>query len=258
MRNMGLNNRLMSKLSNRFSGRFSDGFHRTVRVAALLTILALILGACTIKPDSTVEDPLTDQTIQLPFDATATPAPTPTSAVITRAPTAAPSPAATPTPAPTVQPAPNGNYQDWNDETGLVIGTASPTAVYTPTPEPAVSAAPNTYTTLRQGMKSDEVADMQRALSQLGYYNGSIDGSFGAGTRNAVTAFQRANGLADDGIAGSKTLSLLYSGTAASGTQQAYVPPIVTAKPSTPTPKPTAAPKSTATPVAGPSTYRYL
>ena len=45
---------------------------------------------------------------------------------------------------------------------------------------------------------------MQELLSK----NGSslkIDGIFGSGTRNAVKAFQKANGLTVDGICGPKT-----------------------------------------------------
>ena len=44
---------------------------------------------------------------------------------------------------------------------------------------------------LRQGSKGDEVKQMQRRLKQWGYYNGSIDGVFGAGTKKAVIAFQK-------------------------------------------------------------------
>jgi peptidoglycan hydrolase-like protein with peptidoglycan-binding domain len=55
------------------------------------------------------------------------------------------------------------------------------------------------------------VEDLQKQLKALGYYQGEIDGQFGPGTRDAVIAFQRNNGLDADGIAGTETLSVLYS-----------------------------------------------
>ena len=44
------------------------------------------------------------------------------------------------------------------------------------------------------GNYSAEV-DVQSALADLGYYDGPIDGIVGSGTRRAVRAFQRDNGL---------------------------------------------------------------
>ncbi len=50
---------------------------------------------------------------------------------------------------------------------------------------------------------------IQQKLKELGYYKGSIDGVYGQGTRSAVIAFQKANGLSADGIVGPKTASAL-------------------------------------------------
>ena len=50
---------------------------------------------------------------------------------------------------------------------------------------------------------------IQQKLKELGYYKGSIDGIYGQGTRSAVIAFQKANGLSADGIVGPKTASAL-------------------------------------------------
>lgn len=85
---------------------------------------------------------------------------------------------------------------DWPDSVMQV--TPDPDA---PTPEPV----------LRTGSVGQEVKDLQSRLYTLGYYSGEIDGQFGVGTRDAVSAFQMANGLDADGIAGSETKSLLYS-----------------------------------------------
>ncbi len=61
--------------------------------------------------------------------------------------------------------------------------------------------------TLRYPQRNDDVADLQRALKQLGYYTKTVDGSYGSGTKAAVRTFQKANGLTADGVAGPKTLA---------------------------------------------------
>ena len=40
---------------------------------------------------------------------------------------------------------------------------------------------------------------MQEQLAQAGYYQGAIDGVIGNGTRNAIRAYEEANGLPVDG-----------------------------------------------------------
>lgn len=62
---------------------------------------------------------------------------------------------------------------------------------------------------LRQGAKGGEVKEVQRRLKQWGYYNGSVDGVFGSGTRAAVIKFQKKNGLTADGVVGSATYKAL-------------------------------------------------
>ena len=71
-------------------------------------------------------------------------------------------------------------------------------------PTAAVEAA-----VLRQGSKGDEVKEVQRRLKQWGYYSGSVDGIFGSGTRSAVIAFQKKNGLTADGVVGKATYAAL-------------------------------------------------
>ena len=62
---------------------------------------------------------------------------------------------------------------------------------------------------LRQGDKGGEVKEVQRRLKLWGYYNGSVDGVFGVGTRTAVIAFQKKNGLKADGVVGQSTYKAL-------------------------------------------------
>lgn len=61
------------------------------------------------------------------------------------------------------------------------------------------------YPLLKLGKKGTYVATLQDALTTLGYSTNGIDGVFGNNTRNAVIRYQRANGLAVDGIVGCNT-----------------------------------------------------
>lgn len=61
----------------------------------------------------------------------------------------------------------------------------------------------------KMGSAGGEVSQIQSVLKDEGYYTGNIDGIFGTKTKNAVIAFQKANGLTADGIVGSATLSAL-------------------------------------------------
>lgn len=54
-----------------------------------------------------------------------------------------------------------------------------------------------------------DMEEIQQALADKGFNPGAIDGAFGPRTRAAVKAFQRANGLDDDGIPGPLTLAKL-------------------------------------------------
>lgn len=70
--------------------------------------------------------------------------------------------------------------------------------------------------TLRQNDRGLPVEKLQKALKDLGYYTGRVDGTYGKATKAAVIDFQKANKLRADGVAGAKTLNLLYGGTALS------------------------------------------
>lgn len=77
------------------------------------------------------------------------------------------------------------------------------------TPEPA----------LHNGSQGEKVWKLQERLQALGYYTDAVDGQFGQGTRDAVIAFQRKNGLEADGYAGEETQRVLYSEDAVPNSQ---------------------------------------
>lgn len=67
----------------------------------------------------------------------------------------------------------------------------------------------NNITSISQVATTSQNKQIQQKLKDLGYYFGSVDGIYGNATRNAVVAFQKANGLTADGVAGPKTIVAL-------------------------------------------------
>lgn len=68
------------------------------------------------------------------------------------------------------------------------------------------------------GSRGSEVKQIQQKLTNLGYSTGGVDGVYGKQTERAVIAYQKANGLTVDGIAGPQTLkSLGVTGGGGSG-----------------------------------------
>ena len=90
--------------------------------------------------------------------------------------------------------------------------TAAPTATPAPTHTPGPEITPNRrYTQVSFGNSGANVKKLQNRLIELGYMpKGSADSAYGYQTYNAVKAFQKANGLSVDGVAGPRTLTILY------------------------------------------------
>jgi peptidoglycan hydrolase-like protein with peptidoglycan-binding domain len=120
--------------------------------------------------------------------------------------TGAPAPAvpSASAPAPTTAPTPS-------DEP-----SASPSAEPTSEPAPSASETPAPAATddgkLKRGEKGEAVVALQKRLTELGYWNGKADGSYGSLTRQAVYALQKAAGLGRDGVVGPKTRKALDEG----------------------------------------------
>ncbi len=64
---------------------------------------------------------------------------------------------------------------------------------------------------LKYESKGETVKDVQRRLTELGYYEGNISGNFLGNTRNAVKALQKQNALKADGIIGEQTWNVLFN-----------------------------------------------
>jgi peptidoglycan hydrolase-like protein with peptidoglycan-binding domain len=77
--------------------------------------------------------------------------------------------------------------------------TVPPTTTTTAPPDPAADG------TLELGEGGPAVLALQQRLVELGYWLGSADGNYGQLTRQAVMAFQKAEGLGRDGVAGPVT-----------------------------------------------------
>lgn len=93
--------------------------------------------------------------------------------------------------------------------------TASPTASETADPAAPTASAPTTPAApekLRSGAKGAKVTALQQRLTELGYWNGKADGTFGSLTQQAVFALQKAAGLGRDGVVGPRTQQALDRG----------------------------------------------
>lgn len=120
-----------------------------------------------------------------------------------------------------------------------------PVSTPEPTLEPTYDSSklpPMPFTTLQKKSSGEDVFWLQSRLKELGYYTGTITGTFYAGTFNAVKKFQKDNEIYASGKADPTTLEKLYEELL---------------NPSTPTPEPTIvpilAPSPTPTPSESPS-----
>ena len=94
------------------------------------------------------------------------------------------------------------------DQYGEALPTATPSIGST-------SSAPDSqqetsYSTLKLGSTGEKVTNLVNELINQGYYSGTVTSTFTSAVQTAVKAFQSANGLTVDGIAGSLTQHKLF------------------------------------------------
>ncbi len=90
-------------------------------------------------------------------------------------------------------------------------------------PSAAPEDTPRSFTLIRYGDRSDEVADVQARLRGLGFTIADDPGVFGPSTRAAVRAFQQQRGILVDGIVGPNTWSELVEASWRLGQRQLYL-----------------------------------
>ncbi|MFA6257029.1 MAG: peptidoglycan-binding domain-containing protein [Candidatus Paceibacterota bacterium] len=78
-------------------------------------------------------------------------------------------------------------------------------------PGPVVQGAQSFVFTqkLELGSTGNEVVELQKFLTELGYYNGVADGKFGLNTYKSLINYQKANNLKADGVVGVEVRALL-------------------------------------------------
>ena len=113
---------------------------------------------------------------------------------------------------PETTPGPDG----FDDE--IVIDGAA--AIIPVTPGPTVAFVKQ----LKYESKGEAVKQVQRRLTELGYYEGNISGNFLGHTRNAVKAFQKQNALEADGVIGEITWNTLFNDPAVRAADDAPKP----------------------------------
>ena len=95
--------------------------------------------------------------------------------------------------------------------TPMVIEEGMQVSVPEPSEQPAAAEVTSlaSYKRLTSGNSGEGVTMLQNVLKDLGFYTQAVDGVYGPSTVAAVKAFQKANNLTIDGIAGWRTLEAL-------------------------------------------------
>ena len=117
-----------------------------------------------------------------------------------------------------------------------------------PSPTPTPTAVPDfdiPSGKVKLNSEGEDAKLVQARLKDLGYYRGRVDGKFGSASVKALKAFQEANGMEPDGIAGETTYQRMFSWGALGAGQTPT--PVPTAES---TPIPAATPEVTAAPAA--------
>ena len=111
----------------------------------------------------------------------------------------------------------HGTYVNVCNEDGSPIATPTPAPGVTTQPGNGGNGQEASYTTLKTGSTGQAVKNLVTELINQGYYKGNVTNKYTTAVADAVKAFQKANGLSVDGIAGATTQHKLF-GTVPVGT----------------------------------------
>ena len=89
-------------------------------------------------------------------------------------------------------------------EAATAAPESAPTVQVYPSSPEAITVTPAAAPSIPAGEITFE-KKVQIALTKAGYYKGAVDGKVGQDTRDAIRAFQRAEGLRADGMVGTST-----------------------------------------------------
>jgi branched-chain amino acid transport system substrate-binding protein len=123
-----------------------------------------------------------------------------------------------------------------------------PTGIFDEATDAALRAALGPYAELL----SATTADIQRLMTDLGFYTGPIDGVWSEELTQAIQALQAELGVPQTGVLDAATLRAIYAAGQESGAATTTTVPATTAPPTTA--PPTTAPPTTAPPTVPPTT----
>jgi len=111
--------------------------------------------------------------------------------------------------------------QGSDDQSNSVVAAAPPRPASTPSAAATRvrsndAPVPKAFDGLKPGDRGDQVRALQEKLQSQGFWVGSVDGSYGLTTSQAVMAVQKAAGLKRDGVMGSQTRQALNDGVSVS------------------------------------------
>ncbi|MEG1892004.1 MAG: peptidoglycan-binding protein [Clostridia bacterium] len=113
----------------------------------------------------------------------------------------------------TTQPSPTERASGSKDSASSNKGDSGSSGHKTVTSIAQIGSAPSAT---KEGDSGTNVVKLQQALECLGYYSGTIDGKYGAGTVSAVKRLQKKRNMNEDGIAGAATIRVLFGENASS------------------------------------------
>ncbi len=133
----------------------------------------------------------------------------------------------------------------------VMLPQTTPAPTMTPVYDP-YSPPTTEFRSLSTGKSGLDVWWLQMKLKELGFYTGTVTGTYLAGTKAAVRAYQRSYGLSSDGVASVSLQKQLHQQAAASKPKATPTPSLVPEATPSPTLTPPPTPIPTVTPKDSP------